>query len=153
VIRASRSNPALLLPALLLVAACDSAETQDCVTYYQPNTRVVGTLARETFPGRPQYESVAGGDEPETGFYLHLAAPICGRPSPKAGDARSDASLAPQDSVTALQLLLDSAGYAALRPYLGKSIALEGKAFAWITGHHHARVLLDVDKPVKVVTP
>jgi hypothetical protein len=139
-----------LATLFLLAAGCREADAQ-CVTYYRPKTQIRGTLVRQTFPGRPEYSSVASGDEPETGFYLRLRSPICGRPAADEKDADADASLAQQDSVVLVQLLLDSVGYATLRPQLGKTIVLEGKTFAWITGHHHARILLDVTKPVKVI--
>jgi Domain of unknown function (DUF4431) len=82
---------------------------------------------------------VAGGDEPETGFYLHLASPICFDGDPGNPDAY------PQQDVRLVQLNLDSLGYA-LRPYLGKEIGVLGRAYAAHSGHHHAPVVLYFDR-------
>ena len=108
---------------------------------YRDTVELVGTLRRETHPGPPNYESIADGDEEETGFYLHLRTPICAR---SASPELEDASAAAQDSVARVQLVLDSAGYARLRPELGGAVSLRGTIFSSHTGHHHAPLLLDV---------
>jgi hypothetical protein len=108
---------------------------------------VSGTLRRLTFPGPPNYEDVHTGDEPETGFYLLPAAPLCA-----AGGGDEDLG-GPRSDVRLVQLVLDSAGYAALRPQVGRAIGLRGTLFSSHTGHHHAPLLLNVLKPVLPETP
>lgn len=109
---------------------------------YGPIVELRGTLRRETHPGRPNYESIRDGDEAETGFYLHLTAPICTRASrPDVYDEQS------VDSVRRVQLLLDSAGYARLRPNLTKQVTVSGVLSSALTGHHHAPLLLQVRWP------
>ena len=39
----------------------------ECLLYEPQIVSLAGTLRRKTFPGRPNYESVARGDEAETG--------------------------------------------------------------------------------------
>jgi hypothetical protein len=96
------------------------------------------------YPGRPNFESIAGGDEAESGFYLNLAQPICAR---SAYPDQEDASLVPRDSVVRVQLVLDSAGYARLQSHLQQSVEVRGTLFSSFTGHHHAPVLLQVLTP------
>lgn len=45
------------------------AGEEKCISY-APDAVVAGTLERHTFPGRPNYESIAKGDEAESGFYM-----------------------------------------------------------------------------------
>lgn len=48
-----------------------------CLEYEPKVISLSGTLVRETHPGRPNYESIAGGDEPETIWVLRLKEAIC----------------------------------------------------------------------------
>ena len=107
-----------------------------CLSYEPDTVQITGTLQRLMFPGPPNYESVAGGDAPETGFYLLLTKPVCTN-----GDSASDDTYPLQEADT-VQLVLDSAGYACLRPFLGQQRTLSGTLFARSTGHHHAPLLL-----------
>jgi len=91
---------------------------------YEPETvAVIGKLHRETFPGRPNFESVANGDEAETGFYLSLESPIC----TKDGNG---ADQVPFESVREIQLVLNEKQYALLRPKLGTKVMLQGQLFS-----------------------
>ena len=111
---------------------------------YEDSSTVTGKLSRRTFPGRPNYESISSGDERETGFYLTLQQPICARAS--LPDSR-DASVEPRDSVRVIQLVLDSIGYARLRPHLASNVTVRGTMFSSFTGHHHAELLLQPVTP------
>jgi len=59
------------------VFADERGRVGSCLTYEPDVVMLQGVLRRHTFPGVPNYESVKAGDEPETGFYLHLARPVC----------------------------------------------------------------------------
>jgi len=109
-----------------------------CLRYDPDTVEISGALHRLTFPGPPNYESVAEGDLAETGFYLLLARPIC-----TTGDSASDI-LYPVAGADTVQLVLDSIGYARLRPYVGRVVTVQGTLFARHTGHHHAPLLLSV---------
>ena len=104
---------------------------------------VTGRLERRTFYGPPGYGEDPKRDVRETGFYLVPASPICvaGSPAPEIN--------APRAGVRLVQLVLDSAGYARLRPQLGRSVTVRGALFAAHTGHHHAPVVLYVAPPTR----
>lgn len=131
----------LLLSLLSVQAAATLTAAQPsppCLRYEPDTVAIGGRLRRLTFPGRPNYERVADGDETETGYYLELPAPICA-----AGGGDSDLDTL-RRGVRRVQLVLDSAGYARLRPRLGRRVVLRGTLFASHTGHHHAPLLLQV---------
>ena len=130
----------------LLVAPVTPARGQHpaagCLTYAPDTVSLKGTLRRQTFPGPPNYESVKSGDAPETGFYLHLGRPVC-----TIGKDEVDVAAR---AVRFVQLVLDTTGYARLRPLLGRRVTLRGTLFHAISGHHHAPLLLTVLTPVTV---
>jgi len=110
-----------------------------CLNYAE-TVSLHGKLVRETHPGRPNYTSIKEGDEEETGFYLHLDAPICTYERWK--DVPDERAM---DSVVRVQLILDSAGYVFWRPKLGRKVNVLGWLVASYTGHHHAPLLLYVE--------
>ena len=118
------------------IARVGTASVAGCYSYADTIT-LRGALMRETHPGPPNYESIAGGDAEESGYYLHLSSAICTR-----SGAQDVPDQAPVEGVRRVQLVLDSAGYAAFRPYLGQQIATVGVLFSAHTGHHHAPLLL-----------
>jgi hypothetical protein len=96
------------------------------------------------FYGQPNYGEDTATDAKEIGFYLEPAAPLC-----TSGGIDPEVDV-PQQGVELVQLVLDSAGYAALQTHLGTTVALEGTLFARYTGHHHAPLLLTVFRPLRV---
>nr|WP_315394120.1 DUF4431 domain-containing protein [uncultured Duganella sp.] len=124
---------------LLCGAICCAARAADCLNYEPDTVTLVGELHRATFPGKPDFDSIDHGDEPETGFYLSLNPAICTR-GKSAGDQQA------HDGVQEVQLVLTPEQYAALRPRLGGQVELQGRLFAAFSGHHHADVLLRVDR-------
>ena len=126
----------MALCAVALIVPISSVAA--CLDYSPALVSVVGKLERRTYPGRPNYESVARGDEAETGFYLILRTGVCTNGVVGAGETE------PKANVKLVQLILDQAGYDALRPRLGTTIRVEGKLFGQISGHHHAPLLLEV---------
>jgi uncharacterized protein DUF4431 len=125
--------PAFALCLALAVAAPASAT---CLSYAN-RVSITGTLTRTVFPGRPNFESVAKGDEPETYFVLRLNPPACVDADP------TDAEIPAKRGITEIQLLLSSEQYAELRPKLGQRIGLSGVLFPAQTGHHHTPVILE----------
>jgi Domain of unknown function (DUF4431) len=132
-----------LVGLLAGIAVTASAPTVSaaCLKYEPDVVQLSGKLERRVYPGRPNYESVQKGDEAETGFYLVLSEPICTDASDPAGINSAQAN------VRLVQLNLDKAGYDRLRPSLGKEVTVRGTLSAAHTGHHHAPVVLLVEKP------
>lgn len=106
---------------------------------YQP-VEIAGALSRETFPGPPNYESVASGDAEETYFFVTLASPECVVQGDNSG-------LEPAaESVTTIQLVFNwtsaANDYQLLKPYLGSQVICRGTLLGQHTGHHHTPILL-----------
>ena len=135
----------LLLMSWRVGAAATSPTQSDSCVRFEPSTvRITGVLKRRTYPGPPNYESISRGDQPETGYYLSLPRPLC------VQSAGSDSTVNQRRAnVRLVQLLLDSAAYAQLRPRLGRTVTLSGTLSSAVTGHHHAPVLLQVVLPLQ----
>jgi len=127
----------ILIASLLLHQLVAFAESASCLKYEPEVVTISGKLVRETFPGRPNYESIADGDEPETGFYLLPETPIC----TVAENAINQTAF---NDVKKIQLVLNEKQYDELRPKLGTTIRLRGQLFSAFTRHHHANVLLQI---------
>ena len=119
-----------LLTALLLAGPVAA----QCLEYEPKVVSLSGTLVHETHPSRPNYESVANGDEPETIWVLKLKAPICVLATNEI-DVR-------ENSQTEIQLVLDQRQYKEYRGLLGQGITVTGKLFHSHTGHHHKKLSL-----------
>ena len=130
------------LVALVFLAAGRPLGAEPCLRYAPDTVQIAGTLSRHTFYGAPGFGEDPKHDAKETGFYLDLAAPVC------RAVGRDDGDVA-KTGIRRIQLVLDAAGYDRLRPFLGKRVTLRGTLSGAITGHHHAPVLLDVEKPAR----
>ena len=105
---------------------------QGCLSSEAATVTLSGKLSRKTFAGPPNYESVRGGDAPETYWILHLARPVC-----VSGEE-------PEENVSDIQLILSEAQYPRHKGLLGKRVVVSGKLVHAETGHHHTNVLLNV---------
>jgi len=125
---------------VFLLALFVAAPAQAQCLSYVARVRVEGTLERKTFPGPPNYESVAAGDVPERVWLLRLDTPAC-----VAAD-RTDSSgvNAAVSNLRAVQLLLTDVQYRTYAKWVGGRAVLTGKLFGAITAHHHTPVLLDM---------
>jgi hypothetical protein len=105
----------------------------------QPRITLSGKLVERVFPGPPNFENVAQGDAREPSYILELAASIC-------ADDRD--FIAAKQRVWTVHLI--SVGghdfYPALRRARGKHIKVYGEVFGAQTGHHHAPLVLVVDR-------
>ena len=107
----------------------------ECLDYEPAVVSLSGTLAREVYPGRPNYESIADGDEPEAIWVLKLDAPIC------INDA---GFMAPAETnVTEIQLVLSAEQYEEHATLMGSHVTASGTLFHEHTGHHHKTLLLN----------
>jgi len=110
-----------------------SAEAQ-CLEYEPKVVSLSGVIVRETHPGRPNYESIANGDEPETIWVLKLKKAIC--------VLASDDINVEVDKEKEIQLVLEAEQYKRYRRLLGQRVTVSGKLFHSHTGHHHKTLLL-----------
>ena len=107
---------------------------------YEPHSSVLyGKIKRRVFPGRPNYESSAEGDEREEYWILHLDKPKCVSASADWEEARS---------VSEIQLVFEEGQkqYDKYRALLGWHVIASGTMFHAHTGHHHTTVLLTVSR-------
>ena len=122
------------------------AQTGPCLSYAPAAVTLTGGLTSKTFPGRPNYESVEKGDEPETYWTLNLGQPLCTNQS-------EDASNVSVHDVSLLQLLFTNAEmYQTHRSLLDTNVKVTGYLFSATTGHHHTPVMLQVTsmEPVQI---
>lgn len=115
-----------LLIAVFLTAT--TVANAECLPADPAVVHVNGVLKRITFAGRPNYEDISKGDEPETYFVLFLNNPVC--------LADTD-----QTSASELQLFLRPEQYDQFRPKLNHAIALSGSLWHAETGHHHTPLM------------
>src|ERR1700737_3235859 len=100
-----------------------------CLEYEPKVVSLSGTLARETHPGPPNYESIRRGDKPETIWILRLSKPIC-------VPGVDDISIR-EDNQTEVQLALEPEQFKKYRRLIGQRVVVTGKLFHAHTGHHH----------------
>ena len=128
------------LRALPFLVVCLSpfaaAQAATCNQYEPADATLSGTLTRQVFPGPPGFEDVVTGDEPQVGFYLSLAEPLCMQGN------ENEADINVEDNETLVQLVLQPTDYDNLRPYLDQPVVLKGTLFGAVTGFHHTQVLM-----------
>src|ERR1700730_12565093 len=126
----------ILATAAVALSLATAPAKPDCLSYTHRVT-VSGTLTRQVFPGKPNFTSVARGDEPETYFVLRLDQPVCVDANP----AYPKDMVAMVDVVD-MQLLLYQPQFQQLRPWLGKHVVLLGSLDIATTGDHHTPIIL-----------
>src|SRR3954453_5094687 len=137
------ASAGLAILAVLASAASPVAANERCLSYGPEVVSVRGRLVRRIFYGAPGFGEDPRHDAKEAGFYLELSAPAC----TVAGADEIDRA---RDNIRLVQLVLDAAGYARLRPFLGRRVTLRGTLFGAVTAYHHTPVLLDGLKPISV---
>jgi hypothetical protein len=133
-----RSMKFTVLILLLIVHPIRSESAiQRCLTYESNSVSLQGRMRTHTFPGRPNYESIAKGDEAERVWLLHLTKPIC---------VVASADWEKEAYVSEVQLVFSEGQnqYDRYRSLLGGRIIATGTLFRAHTGHHHTKVLLTV---------
>ena len=118
-----------------------------CLQYEPVSVELRGVIARETFPGRPNYESIQAGDEPETVWILTLDRPVC--VEARAGD---DTNVT-ENGVQEIQLVLSKDQYGAYASLPGKKVSVSGTLFHAVTGHHRKSVLMTVQEIKSAASP
>lgn len=130
----------LLLLIALIIPQLSLANQTVC---FEPKVvELDGTIVTLKFPGPPNYESIKDGDRDETGPYLILNDPIDIQLSPNNAQIGNDE---PTNNVKLVQLIvLNDSDRDKVKE--GNQAHITGTLSAALTGHHHARVLLDIKK-------
>jgi len=117
--------------------------TGECVHYGSDGVVLEGVVERATFPGPPNYESIAKGDAKETCWLLRLARPFCVEASVDlSGNTDEEA----HSHVRSVQLVFldDTRSYDAYPALVGQRVQATGELLGAQTGHHHTDVLMNV---------
>ena len=109
----------------------------ECLPYAPAVVELYGRIERQTFPGRPNHESVGDGDEPNTYWILQLPWPRC----TSRGMGISDET---ESNISRMQLIVSPEQYDSYRSLTGQEVLARGTLAHGITGHHHTPVLLQV---------
>jgi hypothetical protein len=126
----------LTIAAFLFVLLTSHSVVAQCLEYEPKVVRLSGVLLRETYPGRPNYESIKKGDEAETIWVLRLKRYIC------IVTSSFNAANVSEKNQNEIQLVLEPAQYKRYRKLLRQKVIVTGTLFHRHTGHHHKRVLL-----------
>lgn len=109
-------NPAAAVIGALIAVSLPRHAAAYCLEY-GPN-RLTGTLARQTYPGRPDYESVTRGDEPVVIWVLVLDQRIC--------TVDPTHKLPKVDYQREVQLVMEDAQYKQYGKLLGQKVTVTG---------------------------
>lgn len=129
----------LLLLIMLIIPQLSLANQ---TVYFEPKVvELDGTIVTLKFPGPPNYESIKNGDRDETGPYLILSNPIDIKLSLNVQTGNDE----PAKNVKLIQLIiLNDSDWDKVKE--GNQAHITGTLSAALTGHHHARILLDAKK-------
>jgi hypothetical protein len=128
-----------ILLLLALIGAAPASAHAQCLTY-GGRVQLSGVIERTTFPGPPEFESIAAGDAPETVWLLRLDTPRCVLADPNDASGIN----AGVSSTKAVQLLLTEEQYRIYARWIGTRAVLRGKLFGAATRHHRTPVLLEL---------
>ena len=126
------------LAALLLLVATAAPGAPACLSWGPEPVTLSGRLVCETFPGPPNYENIAQGDQAETYWILHLETSVCVGGVDDLGQDHSEAG------IQRMQLVVTAEAYEKYRELVGRSVEVKGKLMTGFSGHHHTKVLLIV---------
>lgn len=127
------------LPIAFFSSSVMAESLGECLTYEKVTVQLTGKIVIRTFPGRPNYESIQQGDEPEKPWFLRLPKPICMK-----ADSDDEFNVA-EAKVSEIHLVLRQEQYRKLRTIMRKGpVTLSGTLFHSFNAHHHAPVLMRV---------
>ncbi|KTD77164.1 DUF4431 domain-containing protein [Legionella waltersii] len=117
------------------------AQAEGCILAGQA-TQLQGKISIETFPGRPNYESIKDGDEPEVYWILTTKKPYCGQGVGFNDEGQEITQI--EKNQTRFQLILTPEQYKQWKALLPNNVTVEGSMMMAHTGHHHTAMLLQV---------
>jgi len=125
---------------LLLILIIPQLSLANQIVYFEPRTvELEGIIVTLKFPGPPNYESIKNGDRDETGPYLILNNPIDIKLSSNVQMGNDE----PTNPVKLIQLIvLNDHDWDKVKE--GNQAHITGTLSSALTGHHHARILLDI---------
>ncbi len=133
----------VLFCAVFLGSSALCAQSTGCKSYEPSVEILVGVVERDTFPGPPNYESVASGDRPEVCWVLKLPSPIC-----MQGREGDDIDVS-EDNIREIQVVFqDASSYKRYSKLVGHKVRVTGTLFHQMSGHHHTLVLVQVQAMV-----
>lgn len=131
----------LFLIFIFIISTCAVANNQ--LVYFEPRSvELKGVVKKLAFPGPPNYTSLRDGDTNESGRYLILQGPIDVDLAPGEEQMGND-EFTPNLNILQLVVHKDS-DWERLKN--NSHVRINGTLFKAMFGHHHARVLLDVEK-------
>jgi hypothetical protein len=131
---------AFLLPVSIASSYGKSNESK--VHDYGKKTTLEGIVETRVYPGPPNYESVRNGDLAEHIWLIKLNSPINLRDD---GDPTSNNEA--ENDIRALQLVIQwPKNERLLEQSIGHSLIITGSLFHALTGHHHLKVLMSVER-------
>ena len=133
----SRLRSATLCALLAFTGSANAGEPSDCLKDGDA-VSLVGKVWRETFPGRPNYQSIENGDEPETVWVLTLDQPRC-----VLGVSMENGKTYEIGKITRFQLVLTPEQYKKHRGLLEHRARVKGQLFQAMSGHHHTKALIE----------
>lgn len=101
----------------------------ECPAFSDREWEFVGHLVTQTYPGPPNYESISGGDEPVTRWYLQLPSAIC---------------FTNYDHQYLFQISLKPEDFERYRQLLGREIRVQGTLEEGVAGYHRTALILKV---------
>ena len=132
-----------VIAAMVVLLMIPSILFADCMNYEPDSVVLTGKIVRKTFPGRPNYESIKNGDEPETCWILVSAQPFC------VNAKTEDSTYSQEAGIKQVQLVFMGSEYHKYKNLVGKKVLVHGQLVPMQTGHHHTRMLITVKEILK----
>lgn len=126
-----------ILAVIPLVIVCQASLGNECVQEGDEIT-LHGSISKETFPGRPNYESIEMGDEPETVSILKTNKKLC--MSGTYTDSNEKYTL---KELTKFHLVFSDTGHSQTTD-ASRGLIVVGHIRHAVTGHHHTPAILEV---------
>jgi hypothetical protein len=122
---------------LLLCGFSEATQEKGWVSYQPAVVELKGTLTLRRYYGPPNYGENPKTDTKEAMFILILSQPVNvrGNPDPKAGFDRQSVK-----NIRRIQLVITMP----YKEFIGKKVLVKGTLFHAFTGHHHTKVLMEV---------
>jgi len=143
---ARRKSVATWIMAFLLGLHLVRADSPAAAPLSYASEKVVlhGYLRVRTFPGRPNFESIKEGDEPERQWVLELHHPLSVRPRPD-----DEYNYAVKNARLVTLAPLQAKLWPVLKQLENKSIVVSGKLECASSPHHHTDLVLTVAEVIR----